>query len=190
MASTGETTQDLHKKYEPHADTPKKPDGSADYAPDLSKSVSIPPERQAIVDTVQRLYSITFTDKDLEIYDSKAIYDDPLSYCDTREKIAAQWAGLKKIMSSSETKGIEVIKNTPDELIMKMHQVYQVKPLNNEITVNNLVSLGFDSEGKVKYHKDQWNEKDYSHQGIGKFIKTLSGDHMPKVVDLPDNVKS
>src|ERR1700709_651117 len=58
MASTAETTQDLHQKYEPHPDTPKKSDGSADYKPDPSKSVAIPSERQAIVDTVSRLYSV------------------------------------------------------------------------------------------------------------------------------------
>jgi hypothetical protein len=35
-----------------------------------------------------------------------------------------------------------------------------------------------DGEGKVRYHKDMWNEKDYSHEGLGKVLKTLNGDHL------------
>lgn len=29
---------------------------------------------------------------------------------------------------------------------------------------------------RVKYHKDQWNETDYSHEGLGKIMKTINGD--------------
>lgn len=41
-----------------------------------------------------------------------------------------------------------------------------------------------DDKQKVKYHKDMWNEKDYSHDGLGKIMKTLNGDHLTKVSDL------
>jgi hypothetical protein len=87
------TTEELHKKYERHPKPPLGPDGKASYAPDPSKSIPIPPERQSIVDTITRLYSCKATEEDFKVYDEKAIYDDPLSYCDTREKIAAQWVG-------------------------------------------------------------------------------------------------
>ena len=29
----------------------------------------------------------------MQVYAAEAIYDDPLSYCDTRYKIAGQWYG-------------------------------------------------------------------------------------------------
>jgi len=47
-----------------------------------------------------------------------------------------------------------------------------------------LVSLPleeFDGEEKVVYHKDMWNEKGYSHEGLGKVFKTLNGDHLTKI---------
>lgn len=47
--------------------------------------------------------------------------------------------------------------------------------------MNSLVTLTLDEQGKVKYHKDMWNEKDYSHEGLGKIMKTLNGDHLTKV---------
>ena len=30
----------------------------------------------------------------MQVYAQEAIYDDPLSYCDTRYKIAGQWYGM------------------------------------------------------------------------------------------------
>jgi len=51
--------------------------------------------------------------------------------------------------------------------------------------VNSLVTLTLDAEGKVRYHKDMWNHNDYSHQGLGKVMKTLNGDHLPKITRPP-----
>jgi hypothetical protein len=28
--------------------------------------------------------------------------------------------------------------------------------------------------------QDMWNEKDYSHEGLGKIMKELNGDHLTK----------
>lgn len=47
------------------------------------------------------------------------------------------------------------------------------------------MSLTLDEEGKVRYHKDMWNDKDYSHEGLGKVMKTLNGDHLTKITRPP-----
>jgi hypothetical protein len=47
------------------------------------------------------------------------------------------------------------------------------------------VTLSLDGEGKVKYHKDMWNEKDYSHEGLEKVFKTLNGDDLTKITQPP-----
>ena len=36
---------------------------------------------------------------------------------------------------------------------------------------------------RVKYHKDQANEKDYSHQGVGFTLKKWQADHVPGMMD-------
>jgi hypothetical protein len=30
-----------------------------------------------------------------------------------------------------------------------------------------------------------WNEKDYSHEGLGKIMKELNGDHLTKITQPP-----
>lgn len=54
--------------------------------------------------------------------------------------------------------------------------------------VDSLITLTLDEEGKVRYHKDMWNEKDYSHGGVGKWLKTLNGDHLTKITRPPEGL--
>lgn len=48
---------------------------------------------------------------------------------------------------------------------------------------------GSEGEEKVVYHKDMWNEKDYSHEGLGKVFKSLNGDHLTKITQPPEGLK-
>ena len=91
-------------------------------------------------------------------------------------------------MSSSKTLKTEVVSSTPTELVFKLQQEYKPKVIQMPAPVNSLVSLRFDDQGKVKYHKDMWNEKDYSHGGIGKLLKTLNGDYLIKITKPPDSL--
>lgn len=57
--------------------------------------------------------------------------------------------------------------------------------------MNALVSLSLDPATidsdfiQVKYHKDQANDKDYSHEGIGFQIKKWQADHVSDMMDDP-----
>lgn len=184
-------TEDLHKNHEPHPDPQKltgHPGKPVDYEPHPEKSLKISPEHETVVKSITNLYSGSASEKDMMIYAEKAIYDDPLSYCDTRYKIAGQWYGLPKMFSKLETKKVEVVKDTPTEIIFKQRHAYTLKGLNATKEVDSLVSLSLDEEGKVLYHKDMWNDKDYSHSGIGKLIKNLNGDHLTKITNPPDTL--
>lgn len=172
-----------------------------DYQPNPSASLQLEPERQHIVDSILRLYSGSGNhdagstgEQDMRVYAKKAVYDDVWSYCDTRYKIAGQWYGIPAVMKSSETKAVEVVSSTPvaemegkqpGAIVFKMRRDWTPKLLGKTYGVNHFVTLSLekasedDGEGpseRVKYHKDQWNEKDYSHEGLGKVMKTLNGD--------------
>jgi hypothetical protein len=91
------TTQDLHDRFEPHPDARNLTghrdenhgiDKDVDYEPHPDQSIKLSPEHQRIIDHIINLYSGSSSEKDMEVYDTNAIYDDPLSYCDTRYKIA------------------------------------------------------------------------------------------------------
>ena len=181
----------LHNEHEPQPD-PQKLTGHegkvVDYEPHPENSLKISPEHDGIIKSITNLYSGSASEKDMMVYAEKAIYDDPLSYCDTRYKIAGQWYGLPKIFSKLETKKVEVVKDTPTEIVYKQRHAYTPRVLNKTTEVDSLVSLGLDNEGKVRYHKDMWNDKDYNHSGIGKLIKNLNGDHLTKITQPPKSL--
>lgn len=92
-------------------------------------------------------------------------------------------------MASSKTLATEIVSNSRNELIFKLLQEYTPRLSPFSKPVNSLVSLTFDENGeKVKYHKDMWNEKDYSHEGLGKVMKTLNGDHLTKITKPPGDL--
>ncbi len=59
-------------------------------------------------------------------------------------------------------------------------------------TINALVSLSLDPATedtdfiRVKYHKDQANDKDYSHEGLGFSFKKWQADQVMKHMDSPE----
>ena len=92
------------------------------------------------------------------------------------------------IMASSKTLATEIVSDTPTQIIFKLRQEYKPKVSPAGKAVNSLVTLTLDGAGKVRYHKDQWNEKDYSHEGLGKILKTLNGDHLTKITRPPGDL--
>lgn len=91
---SAETTEDLHKKYEPNPNPyvvaggekgrPGSVSKDVDYEPHPEESLKVSPEHQAIIDAITSLYSGSASEKDMQVYAEKSIYDDPWSYCDTR----------------------------------------------------------------------------------------------------------
>jgi len=216
MASRAENIQQNHEPRPDPQGLTSNPDPSqnsstnVDYEPHPDQSIKVSPERENIVKCITSLYSGSASEEDMQVYAQEAIYDDPWSYCDTRYKIAGQWygmwttkkvlvpgskradqawlPGLPKVMASSKTLATEIVSNTDTQLVFKMKQEYTPRVVHFSKPVNSLVSLTLDEQGKVKYHKDMWNEKDYSHEGLGKIMKTLNGDQLTKITRPPDSL--
>ena len=190
-----------------HQDPSQNSSTDVDYEPHPEKSLKVSPEHEKIVKAITSLYSGSASEEDMQVYAEKAVYDDPWSFCDTRYKIAGQWygmdlfppfepvrrqlsgfTGIPKVMASSRTLKTEIISDSPTSIIYKQQQEYTPRVLHTSKPVNSLITLTLDDEGKVRYHKDMWNEKDYSHEGVGKILKTLNGDHLTKVTQPPDSL--
>jgi hypothetical protein len=93
--------------------------------------------------------------------------------------------GIPMMFASSKTLATEILESKPDRIIFKLRQEYTPKVLSFSKPVNSLITLTLNEEGKVVYHKDMWNEKDYSHEGLGKIMKTMNGDHLTKITRPP-----
>ncbi|KAK5019862.1 hypothetical protein BJ546DRAFT_1070926 [Cryomyces antarcticus] len=199
MTSDSAHSKSLQQNYEKrpdpqaltsNADPSQNSSTGVDYEPHPEKSIKLEPERERIVQSICRLYSGSASEEDMQVYAEDAVYDDPWSYCDTRYKIAGQWYGIPKIMASSKTLKTEVISSKPSDIIFKLQQEYTPRILHFSKPVNSLITLTLDEQGKVRYHKDMWNEKDYSHEGLGKVLKTLNGDYLTKITQPPDSLRN
>ena len=91
-------------------------------------------------------------------------------------------------MASSKVLATEIVLSNPTTLAWKKAHEFTPRLLHVSKTVNSLVTCTLDEEGKVVYHKEQWNEKDYSHEGLGMLLKKLNGDHTTKVTRPPEDL--
>ncbi|EIW72234.1 hypothetical protein TREMEDRAFT_66776 [Tremella mesenterica DSM 1558] len=145
-----------------------------DMEPDPSKSIPLPPNRQKLIDDVIALYSCQWTVERIARYAPACVYDDQFVYANDRYKMAGQWVGLEKIFPKSENLGYEIR--------------WSFYLIPKQATINALVSLVLDPATKdsdfplILYHKDQANEKDYSHEGFGFKFKKIQADIVSKLM--------
>jgi hypothetical protein len=149
---------------------PRQVATSEDYHPDPSKSLPLSPARQHLLDDIIALYSCKPTVERVKRYTRDCVYDDQFVYANDRYKMAGQWFALPKLFNESKNEGYEVIKDDRDLIQFKNEQSWTFRGIPKTATINALVSLSLDPATvdsdfiQVKYHKDQANDKDYSHE--------------------------
>ncbi|KAJ9647576.1 hypothetical protein H2204_000205 [Knufia peltigerae] len=162
---------------------------SADWKPDPSRSIRLPPNRQALMDDIIALYSCEPTVERVKRYTPDCVYDDQFVYANDRYKMAGQWFALPKLFDESKNLGYEVVRNDRDLIQFKNEQSWTFRGIPKTAVINALVSLSLDPDTldsdfvRVKYHKDQANEKDYSHEGLGFNFKKWQADNVMKHMD-------
>ncbi|KAF7190217.1 hypothetical protein HII31_08548 [Pseudocercospora fuligena] len=163
-----------------------------DMHPNPANSIKLSPARQALIDDIIALYSCEPTIKRVERYTPDCVYDDQFVYANDRYKMAGQWFALPKFFKASKNEGYEIIKNEENLIQFKNEQSWTFKLIPKTATINALVSLslepGSEENGfvRVKYHKDQANDKDYSHEGVGFSFKKWQADNVVKVMDAEE----
>lgn len=165
---------------------------SEDYKPDPSKSLPLSPARQRLIDDIIALYSCEPTVERVKRYTPDCVYDDQFVYANDRYKMAGQWFALPKLFNASKNEGYEIIKNDRDLIQFKNEQSWTFRVIPKTATINALVSLSLDPGTvdsdfiQVKYHKDQANDKDYSHEGLGFSFKKWQADKVMQNMDSPE----
>jgi hypothetical protein len=135
------------------------------------------------------------------------VYEDLRSFIG-RYKMAGQWFALPKLFKSSKNEGYQIVRSDDEVIQFKNEQVnplcsfplspslhiqsWTFKIIPKTATINALVTLSLDPETVhsdficVKYHKDQANDKDYSHEGLGFIFKKWQADQVAKHMDSPE----
>ncbi|KAF3767169.1 hypothetical protein M406DRAFT_251842 [Cryphonectria parasitica EP155] len=151
---------------------------TGNYKPDPLKSIPLSPARQALLDDIIALYEMKPTVERVKRYTPDCVYNDQFVYANDRYKMAAQWFALPKLFAGAKSHGYQV--------------EWTFKVIPKTAVVNALVSLSLDPATtdtdfiRVKYHKDQANEKEYSNEGIGAAIKKFQTDNVPKLMSAPE----
>ncbi|KAL8651932.1 MAG: hypothetical protein Q9226_004477 [Calogaya cf. arnoldii] len=165
---------------------------SEDYTPDPSKSLKLSPARQHLVDDIIALYSCEPTIERVKRYTPDCVYDDQFVYANDRYKMAGQWFALPKLFNASKNEGYQIVVNEPGLIQFRNEQSWTFRVIPKTATINALVSLSLDPATedtdfiRVKYHKDQANDKDYSHEGLGFSFKKWQADQVMKHMDSPE----
>lgn len=168
---------------------PRQTHPSEDYTPDPSKSLPLSPARQRLVDDIIALYSCQPTVERVKRYTPDCVYDDQFVYANDRYKMAGQWFALPKLFKDSKNERYQIVVDEPGLIQFRNEQSWTFKIIPKTATINALVSLSLDPETvdsdfiRVKYHKDQANDKDYSHKGLGFSFKKWQADQVMKHMD-------
>ncbi|PNS17284.1 hypothetical protein CAC42_6967 [Sphaceloma murrayae] len=165
---------------------------SDDWTPDPSKSLKLSPARQALIDDIIALYSCKPTISRVERYTPDCVYDDQFVYANDLYKMAGQWFALPKLFKDSRNVGYQIVTDEPGLIQFRNQQEWDFLGLPKTASINALVSLSLDPETensdfiKVKYHKDQADDKDYSHKGPGFVFKKWQADNVVKIMSSPE----
>ncbi|POS71015.1 hypothetical protein DHEL01_v210590 [Diaporthe helianthi] len=165
---------------------------TGDYKPDPSKSLPLSAARQSLLDDIIALYEMKPTVERVKRYTPDCVYNDQFVYANDRYKLAGQWFALPKLFNGAKSHGYEVVTNDRDLIQFKHEEEWTFKIIPKTAVVNAIVSLSLDPATidsdfiRVKYHKDQANEKDYSNEGIGAAIKKFQADKVANLMSSPE----
>ncbi|KAF2749514.1 hypothetical protein M011DRAFT_398392 [Sporormia fimetaria CBS 119925] len=173
---------------------PRQTFAHADFEPHPERSLELDARRQALVDDILALYSCDPSIERVKRYTPDAIYDDELSYADDRHRIAGQWFAMPKVFQKAVNEGYEVIRSDNEVIQFKKRSSWTFRLIPKTITIDHLITLSLDPATRdsefmqIKYHKDQANEKEYSHEGtrfeLKKFQAEATADYLPGLPEL------
>ncbi|KAK6909848.1 hypothetical protein I204_04763 [Kwoniella mangroviensis CBS 8886] len=119
-------------------------------------------EEQALVDDVLQLYQLNPISSAYARYDTNAQFHDPIGLAKGLDSIKAQFNGMPKIFSSSETKGLKFLDNPEvksPSVQISLSQLYKMKPAGEKL-VDSLVTFHVDpSSNLILRHDEEWDAK-------------------------------
>ncbi|KAK5658412.1 hypothetical protein OQA88_2389 [Cercophora sp. LCS_1] len=165
---------------------------TGDHKPNPAKSPPLSPQRKALIDDIINLYEMKPTIGRVKRYTPDCVYNDQFVYANDRYKMAGQWFALPKLFKAAESHGYQVVTNDRDLIQLRHEEDWHFKVVPKVAAINALVSLSLDPGSidsdfiRVKYHKDQANDKDYSNEGLGATFKKWQADNVAKHVMKDD----
>lgn len=168
------------------------------------KSRSEREDEKTIIRCLKELYSCKPSEKSYEMYAENATFHDPLSIATPLTKIKSQFNGMPKMFSSSTIDKFEVLESPatlptppgPDQFTVINQDVTYYRNGDKLKTLNSLITLERDPQGKVIRHTEEWSHDKVTDKSDGFFgqlnewRKVLAAEVIAKLVsDKPPNEK-
>jgi hypothetical protein len=117
--------------------------------------VSLSSEQQTIVGSVLDLFAGVPSKEKLQLWRDDATFADQITIAEGRTQYEAQWYGLSQAMSSIERLHHSV-KDAGNPIMMDLKTKYVIKGVNTEKTIDSVVAIYLDKQGKIEKVEDRW----------------------------------
>ncbi|KAH9809346.1 hypothetical protein DFH28DRAFT_1035906, partial [Melampsora americana] len=147
---------------------------------DESKKLKIRNQREdesIIIRCLKDLYTCHPSESAYEMYSENATFHDPVSIATPLSSIKSQFNGMPKVFSSATIDKFEVLESPstlpnppgPDQFTIINQDVTYFRKGEKFKTVNSLLTLERDPDGKVIKHTEEWSHEKQSDANDGIF---------------------
>lgn len=120
--------------------------------------ISLTQQQQTIVGSVLDLFAGRPSLPKLALWRDDATFADPLTIAQGRDRFAAQWYGLQSAFSGIERLHHSVT-DAGNPILMDLKTRYVIKGINKEQTIQSVVAIHLDEQGKISKVEDKWDGK-------------------------------
>jgi hypothetical protein len=120
--------------------------------------VRLSEQQNTIVGSVLDLFAGRPSLPKLALWRDDATFTDPITIAEGREKYSAQWYGLQSAFSEIERLSHEV-KDAGNPIMMDLRTRYVIKGIGKEQTIQSVVAIHLDEQGKIAKVEDKWDGK-------------------------------
>ncbi|KAG9230250.1 hypothetical protein BJ875DRAFT_385578 [Amylocarpus encephaloides] len=154
-------------------------------------SVNLSAHQQVLVGSVLDLFSGRPSLKKLQLWTDDATFADPLTKAEGRKQYEAQWYGLKTAFSEIERLSYSVTSGG-NPISMDLKTRYVVKGIKKEQTIESVVNIHTDAEGKkISLVEDKWNgqlpDGAFTNASQTQVLRNLNSVVVPAFVSVPKN---
>ncbi|KAA8626049.1 SnoaL-2 domain containing protein [Pyrenophora tritici-repentis] len=147
--------------------------------------ITLSEQQNTVVGSVLDLFAGRPSLKKLALWRDDATFTDPITIAQGRDKYAAQWYGLQSAFSEIERLHHSV-KDAGNPILMDLKTRYVVKGIGKETTIESVVAIYTDEQGKISKVEDKWNGK-LPDGAIANAFRHLNAVTVPKLISVPKN---
>ncbi|KAG2155492.1 hypothetical protein DEU56DRAFT_767689 [Suillus clintonianus] len=136
-------------------------------APSESKSLeerNPEPREQKVLMAIKEMYSCNPNNTTFDVYSEDAVFHDPVGIATGPKSIRAQFVGLAKLFEKADIPKFRVLKNPPQvpqgTILVDQDVAYYRDAFSSPTkTMNSLLTLELDNEGKLRRHIEEWDHE-------------------------------